>query len=98
MRVYKYLFTLLSVVVVVACADDKSDSAMSVESSTIEIDAVGGVKSLKVDIADNWIVSTDNAWITVSPANGANAALRSKAKRNGRRLSRLRRASSCSHR
>lgn len=74
MRVYKYLFTLLSVVVVVACADDKSDSAMSVESSTIEIDAVGGVKSLKVDIADNWIVSTDNAWITVSPANGAGAA------------------------
>jgi hypothetical protein len=47
---------------------------MSVESSTIEIDAVGGVKSLKVDIADNWIVSTDNAWITVSPANGAGAA------------------------
>ena len=74
MRVYKYLFTLLSVVAVVACADDKSDSAMSVESSTIEIDAVGGVKSLKVDIADNWIVSTDNAWITVSPANGAGAA------------------------
>lgn len=74
MRVYKYLFTLLSVVVVVACADDKSDSAMSVESSTIEIDAVGGVKSLKVDIADNWIVSTDNAWITVSPANGSGAA------------------------
>ena len=74
MRVYKYLFTLLSVVVVVACADDKSDSAMSVESSTIEIDAVGGVKSLKVDIADSWIVSTDNAWITVSPANGAGAA------------------------
>ena len=74
MRVYKYLFTLLCVVAVVACADDKSDSAMSVESSTIEIDAVGGVKSLKVDIADNWIVSTDNAWITVSPANGAGAA------------------------
>ena len=74
MRVYKYLFTLLCVVAVVACADDKSDSAMSVESSTIEIDAVGGVKSLKVDIADNWIVSTDNAWITVSPANGSGAA------------------------
>lgn len=74
MRVYKYLFTLLCVVVVVACADDKSDSAMSVESSTIEIDAVGGVKSLKVDIADSWIVSTDNAWITVSPANGSGAA------------------------
>ena len=74
MRVYKYLFTLLSVVVVIACTDDKSDSAMSVESSTIEIDAVGGVKSLKVDIADSWIVSTDNAWITVSPANGAGAA------------------------
>lgn len=74
MRVYKYLFTLLCVVAVVACADDKSDSAMSVESSTIEIDAVGGVKSLKVDIADNWIVSTDNAWITVSPANGAGSA------------------------
>lgn len=73
MRVYKYLFTLLSVVVVVACADDKSDSAMSVESSTIEIDAVGGVKSLKVDIADSWIASTDNAWITVSPANGVGA-------------------------
>ena len=73
MRVYKYLFTLLCVVVVVACTDDKSDSAMSVESSTIEIDAVGGVKSLKVDIADSWIASTDNAWITVSPANGVGA-------------------------
>ena len=73
MRVYKYLFTLLSVVVVVACTDDKSDSAMSVESSTIEIDAVGGVKHLKVDIADSWIASTDNAWITVSPANGVGA-------------------------
>ena len=74
MRVYKYLFTLLCVVAVVACTDDKSDLAMSVESSTIEIDAVGGVKNLKVDIADSWIVSTDDAWITVSPANGAGAA------------------------
>jgi hypothetical protein len=74
MRVYKYLFTLLCVVAVVACADDKSDSAMSVETSSIDMDAVGGVKRINVDIADSWIVSTDDAWITVSPTNGAGAA------------------------
>ena len=74
MRVYKYLFTLLCVVATVACSDDKSDSAMSVETSSIDMDAVGGVKRINVDIADSWIVSTDDAWITVSPANGAGAA------------------------
>jgi hypothetical protein len=74
MRVYKYLFTLLCVVAAVACSDDKSDSAMSVETSSIDMDAVGGVKRINVDIADSWIVSTDDAWITVSPANGAGAA------------------------
>lgn len=73
MRVYKYLFMIVSIVVAIACSDDNTNSAMSVESSTIEIDAVGGVKHLKVDIADSWIASTDNAWITVSPANGVGA-------------------------
>lgn len=75
MKVNRYFIFLLSLLVAVACADDKSDAVMSVETSSVSVDAVGGVKEIKVDIADRWIVSTDEEWITISPANGAGAAV-----------------------
>ena len=60
---------------IVACSDDKGTGNSTVDTSDIRMEAVGGVEKVKVDIADRWIASTDNPWITVSPANGVGSAV-----------------------
>ena len=53
----------------VGCQQDtKVDFGLGAD--TISIGAVGGVEKVKVSAEDNWIASTDNTWITISPANG----------------------------
>lgn len=66
---------MFSLLAISSCADDDADAGVMLDADKIEISAVGGVKQLKVDIADSWIASTDDAWITVSPANGAGAVM-----------------------
>ena len=55
---------------VVSCGKDTTVLELSVETNNIEMEAVGGVKKVRVTANDRWIASTDNPWITISPANG----------------------------
>lgn len=59
----------------VACSDDNSGGNSSLDTNLINIDAVGGVEKIQINVADRWIASTDNPWITVSPANGVGSAV-----------------------
>ncbi len=53
----------------VGCQQDpKVDFGLGAD--TISIGAVGGVEKVKISAEENWIASTDNPWITISPANG----------------------------
>lgn len=74
MKMKKYLIFGLLSLAIVACSDSENGGNTSLEVNSIQIDAVGGVKKIKINANDRWIASTDNPWITVSPANGVGSA------------------------
>lgn len=54
----------------VACGTDTTESAFSTEGIEFDVEAAGGVVTKTITSSNRWIASTDNQWITVSPANG----------------------------
>ena len=71
----RYFILGFLLLALVACSDNTNDAGTSIETNIINMDAVGGVKKIKIDVAGRWIASTDNPWITVSPANGVGSAV-----------------------
>lgn len=53
-----------------ACSNDNTSVDFALEEETIRMSAVGGTEKVKLNVSERWIASTDNPWITVSPANG----------------------------
>ena len=65
------LYTVLIVALLgLACTPENDKLPISLDAESIEVDAVGGVKRIEIKSTDKWIASTDNPWITISPANG----------------------------
>ena len=60
---------------VVSCGDDSTSDPLSLEKDIIAMEAVGGVEKIQVTANDKWIASTDNPWITISPANGIGSSM-----------------------
>lgn len=71
----RYFVLVFLSLAIVACSDDKSAGDITLQSNNIRMEAVGGVEKIKIDMADRWIASTDNPWITVSPANGVGSTV-----------------------
>ena len=71
----RYFILVFLSLAIVACSDDKSSGDITLQSNNIRMEAVGGVEKIKIDMADRWIASTDNPWITVSPANGVGSTV-----------------------
>lgn len=71
----RYFVLVFLSLAIVACSDDKSSGDITLQSNNIRMEAVGGVEKIKIDMADRWIASTDNPWITVSPANGVGSTV-----------------------
>ncbi len=69
---YYIIFTLATLFV--ACREDGTDENFSTEGLQIEVEAVGGSVTRTITSTERWIASTDNTWITVSPANGRGTA------------------------
>ena len=59
-----------TVALLVACGTDKTDNAFTTEGIEFDVEATGGVVTKTITSSNRWIASTDNQWITVSPANG----------------------------
>ena len=53
-----------------ACSNDNASVDFTLEEQTLRMMAVGGTEKVKLNVSERWIASTDNPWITVSPANG----------------------------
>ena len=53
----------------VGCQSDPTD-VYTTEGIEFDVEATGGTVSQTIKSNARWIASTDNAWITVSPANG----------------------------
>lgn len=65
----KYILLLLLTASVVGCSSDEQ-IVTPLENLTIEAAAEGGEHIRDIVMSGNWIASTDNTWISVSPANG----------------------------
>lgn len=69
-----FYIILVSTALFAACGEDNTDLQFSTEGIEIEVDAAGGSVTRTITSTERWIASTDNAWITVSPANGRGTA------------------------
>ena len=72
------LSIIAAAVMLTACGPDELkvnfDVNVGTEDGTIKIGAAGGVKTFKVDAAGDWSISTEESWISVSPAVGRGPA------------------------
>ena len=66
----RVIIFLLAALLFSNCQTDKSDNAFTTEGIEFNVEAVGGTVRRTITSSNRWIASTDNAWITVSPANG----------------------------
>lgn len=57
-----------------ACTDHDDPVDFGIDQQNIEMDANGGVHTVKISSSESWIAMTDNPWISVSPANGRGSA------------------------
>ncbi len=70
MNLRKYIFLAFALGALLSCTDDKQRVDFVLEENKIEVEAVGGVEKIKLNASERWIASTDNPWISISPANG----------------------------
>lgn len=68
-RSYKYIFAAALAVALASCVEQEPVEFAS-DCKEISIDAVGGTRKVNIASDDAWIASTDNTWLTISPANG----------------------------
>ena len=79
MKIYRFIFAALIAAFAVACNPSEPDVKFGVEVGTedgqILVGPEGGVKTINVTSPGEWVVMTENPWITVSPANGRGTAV-----------------------
>ena len=70
MKKLHYILFLLGAVTLAACTEPDDTIEFGLDQQTIDIDANGGIRTVKISSSESWIAITDNPWISVSPANG----------------------------
>ncbi len=78
MKKIRFIIAVVAAFTAYSCVDPNPDVNFGVEVGTedghITIGPEGGVHSIKVASPGEWVVMTENPWITVSPANGKGSA------------------------
>ena len=70
MKIYNRILTVISAVALaVACVNEPAVE-FALDTTDIQVGPEGGVKTFKVTSSENWVASTQQPWITISPANG----------------------------
>jgi len=70
MNMKRYFTIFAAALLAVACDNGSESIDFEMDRSQIEIGEAGGTEIVQLSSGDDWIASTDNPWITVSPANG----------------------------
>lgn len=71
MKIAKYITFIFGISVLAACSDaDKDIVDFKLDADAFEVGPEGGTRTIRVSSPDSWIATTDDPWITVSPANG----------------------------
>lgn len=74
MKLKSYIAASLCAFALAGCSDDDRKIGVTVDGDAIEIGAEGGTRNIKVTADDAWIATTNDPWITISPANGRGSA------------------------
>ncbi len=74
MKLKSYIAVSLCAFALTGCSDDDRKIGVTVDGDAIEIGAEGGTRNIKVTADDAWIATTNDPWITISPANGRGSA------------------------
>lgn len=70
MTLKKYIAAATVALLAVGCDRGGEQIAFEIDRAQIEVSEVGGTELVQLSSSDDWIASTDNTWITISPANG----------------------------
>ncbi|WP_298030362.1 hypothetical protein [uncultured Alistipes sp.] len=69
MKITSYITVLLCTFACFSCSDDKT-VGFGVDKDAVQMGAEGGKYTVRVAAGNDWIATTDEPWITISPANG----------------------------
>ena len=70
MKIYTRIFIVIAALVsIVACVNEPKVE-FGLDTTDIQVGPEGGVRTIKVTSSENWVASTQQPWITISPANG----------------------------
>ena len=63
---------ILCTAFVTSCKDDDEPGieGLSVDKTEITMSAAGGTEKIAVSSSDQWVTSTKEPWLAISPANG----------------------------
>ena len=70
---YRIILVVAAVASLMACINEP-EVDFAVDTADIRVGPEGGVHTIKVTSSDDWIASTQQPWITISPANGRGTA------------------------
>lgn len=71
MKTKIYISVILSALALYGCSDADKSIKFETDRQAFELGAAGGKEFLHVASDNNWIATTDEPWITISPANGS---------------------------
>lgn len=70
MKIKSYIAVILCTLALAGCSDDDKSVGFGLDNDNLAVEAEGGTRKIKILSDDSWIATTDEPWITVSPANG----------------------------
>ena len=70
MKIKTYIPVILCSIALCSCSDADKNIAFGLDSDAIKAEAAGGSHKIKVSASGDWVATTDEPWISISPANG----------------------------
>ncbi len=70
MKILNYIPVILCSIALCSCSDADKNVAFGLDSDAIKAEAAGGSHKIKVSASGDWVATTDEPWISISPANG----------------------------
>ena len=70
MKILNYIPVILCSIALCSCSDADKNVAFGPDSDAIKAEATGGTHKIKVSASGDWVATTDDPWISISPANG----------------------------
>lgn len=70
MKIRTYIPVILGALALCSCSDEDKAVEFELDCNAFEIGAEGGERKIGIASQDGWTATTNEPWITVSPANG----------------------------